>query len=232
MAKPIRAAAGESSSRLFPEATSPRPNRAAVICGEDVEINRLIGLNGLESIREIARQKGDGRVNVLTHCNAGWPATVDWGTATSPICRAVEEGIDVHVFVGETRSRNGGAQLTSWELNSHELIVDNAGGHLMQHGEIDLAIVDTDRTTARGDVCNTIGTYLKALAAKANGVPFYLAPPRPPSTGRLWTGLGKPRSRSARATRSPMSRAALRRDGSPRCRFRPMARPPGTRPSR
>ncbi|MFC2970199.1 S-methyl-5-thioribose-1-phosphate isomerase [Acidimangrovimonas pyrenivorans] len=157
--------------------------RADEICEEDVETNRQIGLNGLEIIREIARRKGGGRVNVLTHCNAGWPATVDWGTATSPIYHAVEDGIDVHVFVDETRPRNQGAQLTSWELNSHgvshDLIVDNAGGHLMQHGEVDLVIVGTDRTTARGDVCNKIGTYLKALAAKANGVPFYVALPSP-----------------------------------------------------
>ncbi|NBN63169.1 S-methyl-5-thioribose-1-phosphate isomerase [Pannonibacter tanglangensis] len=157
--------------------------RAAAISDEDVEMNRQIGLNGLEIIRDISRRKGGKRVNVLTHCNAGWPATVDWGTATSPIYHAVEDGIDIHVFVDETRPRNQGAQLTSWELNSHgvshDLIVDNAGGHLMQHGEVDLVIVGTDRTTARGDVCNKIGTYLKALAAKANGVPFYVALPSP-----------------------------------------------------
>jgi methylthioribose-1-phosphate isomerase len=157
--------------------------RAAEICDEDVEINRRIGLHGLEIIREIARRKGGARVNVLTHCNAGWPATVDWGTATSPIYHAIEAGIDLHVFVDETRPRNQGAQLTSWELNSHgvshDLIVDNAGGHLMQHGEVDLVIVGTDRTTARGDVCNKIGTYLKALAARANDVPFYVALPSP-----------------------------------------------------
>jgi len=169
---------------LAPEARAEAAfARAAEICDEDVEINRQIGLNGLDLIREIARKKGGGRVNVLTHCNAGWLATVDWGTATSPIYHAMEEGIDVHVFVHETRPRNQGAQLTSWELNSHgvshDLIVDNAGGHLMQHGEIDLVIVGTDRTTARGDVCNKIGTYLKALAARANGVPFYVALPSP-----------------------------------------------------
>jgi len=157
--------------------------RAAAICDEDVEINRRIGLNGLEIIRAIAAKKDGGRVNVLTHCNAGWLATVDWGTATSPIYHALEAGIDVHVFVDETRPRNQGAQLTAWEMNhhgvSHDLIVDNAGGHLMQHGEIDLCIVGTDRTTAQGDVCNKIGTYLKALAAKDNGVPFYVALPSP-----------------------------------------------------
>lgn len=158
--------------------------RADDIADEDVEINRRIGENGLALIREIAAKKAPGEpVNILTHCNAGWPATVDWGTATSPIYHAVEAGIPVHVFVDETRPRNQGAQLTAWELNSagvpHSLIVDNAGGHLMQHGEVDLVIVGTDRTTARGDVCNKIGTYLKALAAKANGVPFYVALPSP-----------------------------------------------------
>ncbi|WP_172298898.1 S-methyl-5-thioribose-1-phosphate isomerase [Pseudoruegeria sp. HB172150] len=156
--------------------------KAAAICDEDVEINRQIGLHGLEIIREIAAKK-DGPVNVLTHCNAGWIATVDWGTATSPIYQAHEAGIPVHVFVDETRPRNQGAQLTAWELSEHgvphDLIVDNAGGHLMQRGEVDLVIVGTDRTTARGDVCNKIGTYLKALAAHDNGVPFYVALPSP-----------------------------------------------------
>lgn len=155
--------------------------RADQIAGEDVEMNRRIGEHGLTVIRDIAARKG--RVNILTHCNAGWPATVDWGTATSPIYHAVNAGIDVHVFVDETRPRNQGAQLTAWELNSagvpHSLIVDNAGGHLMQHGEVDMVIVGTDRTTAQGDVCNKIGTYLKALAAKANNVPFYVALPSP-----------------------------------------------------
>ncbi len=156
-------------------------SRADAIADEDVEINRRIGEHGLAFIRDIAARKG--RVNILTHCNAGWPATVDWGTATSPIYHAVNAGIDVHVFVDETRPRNQGAQLTAWELNghgvSHDLIVDNAGGHLMQHGEVDMVIVGTDRTTANGDVCNKIGTYLKALAAKANDVPFYVALPSP-----------------------------------------------------
>ena len=155
--------------------------RAALICDEDVEINRRIGAHGLEVIREIAARKG--RVNILTHCNAGWPATVDWGTATSPIYQAHEAGIPLHVWVDETRPRNQGAQITAWELGAHgvphALIVDNAGGHLMQHGEVDMVIVGTDRTTANGDVCNKIGTYLKALAARANGVPFYVALPSP-----------------------------------------------------
>jgi methylthioribose-1-phosphate isomerase len=155
--------------------------RADHIADEDVEINRRIGEHGLTIIAEIAARKG--RVNILTHCNAGWIATVDWGTATSPIYHAQQAGINVHVFVDETRPRNQGAQLTAWELNSagvpHSLIVDNAGGHLMQHGEVDMVIVGTDRTTANGDVCNKIGTYLKALAAKANNVPFYVALPSP-----------------------------------------------------
>ena len=167
--------------------------RAAAICDEDVEINRRIGLHGLAIIREIAARKGGAPVNILTHCNAGWLATVDWGTATSPIYHADAAGIPVHVFVDETRPRNQGAHLTAWELNSHgishDLIVDNAGGHLMQHGEVDMVIVGTDRTTARGDVCNKIGTYLKALAASASGVPFYVALPSPTIDWRVHDGL-------------------------------------------
>ncbi|SIS80442.1 S-methyl-5-thioribose-1-phosphate isomerase [Phaeovulum vinaykumarii] len=166
--------------------------RAAEICDEDVEANRQLGAHGLAVIREIAARK-QGRVNILTHCNAGWLATVDWGTATSPIYQAAEEGIDVHVFVDETRPRNQGAQLTAWELASHgiphALVVDNAGGHLMQHGEVDMVIVGTDRTTANGDVCNKIGTYLKALAAHDNGVPFYVALPSPTIDWTLRDGL-------------------------------------------
>jgi len=158
--------------------------RAAEIADEDVELNRAIGRHGLEIIKEIAAKKKPGEpVNILTHCNAGWLATVDYGTATAPIYLAMEAGIPVHVFVDETRPRNQGAQLTAWEMDGHgvphDLIVDNAGGHLMQHGEIDMVIVGTDRTTASGDVCNKIGTYLKALAAKDNGVPFYVALPSP-----------------------------------------------------
>lgn len=167
--------------------------RAAEICDEDVEINRQIGLHGLEIIRQIAARKPGKPVNILTHCNAGWLATVDWGTATSPIYHADAAGIPVHVFVDETRPRNQGAQLTAWELNSHgishALIVDNAGGHLMQHGEVDMVIVGTDRTTARGDVCNKIGTYLKALAARANGVPFFVALPSPTIDWRVQDGV-------------------------------------------
>jgi len=179
---------------LPPEARSAAAAaRAAEICDEDVEINRQIGLHGLEIIRQIATRKPGKPVNILTHCNAGWLATVDWGTATSPIYHADAAGIPVHVFVDETRPRNQGAQLTAWELNSHgishDLIVDNAGGHLMQHGEVDMVIVGTDRTTARGDVCNKIGTYLKALAAKASNVPFYVALPSPTIDWRVRDGV-------------------------------------------
>jgi methylthioribose-1-phosphate isomerase len=158
--------------------------RAAQIAAEDVQLNRSIGLHGLKIIKEIATRKKQGEpVRILTHCNAGWLATVDYGTATAPIYVATEAGIPVHVYVDETRPRNQGAQLTAWELNGHgvphTLIVDNAGGHLMQHGMVDMVIVGTDRTTANGDVCNKIGTYLKALAARDNGVPFYVALPSP-----------------------------------------------------
>jgi methylthioribose-1-phosphate isomerase len=156
--------------------------RAAAICDEDVAINRAIGQHGVALIRAAAARK-PGPVNILTHCNAGWLATVDWGTATAPIHMAAKEGIELHVWVDETRPRNQGAHLTAWELASagipHTLIVDNAGGHLMQRGLVDLVIVGTDRTTARGDVCNKIGTYLKALAAWDNGVPFHVALPSP-----------------------------------------------------
>jgi len=156
--------------------------RAAELCDEDVAVCEAIGRNGLEIFREIfAKKPGGSKLNVLTHCNAGWLACVDWGTALAPIFMAHDAGIPVHVWVDETRPRNQGASLTAWELNQHgvphTVIVDNAGGHLMQHGMVDLCIVGTDRTTARGDVCNKIGTYLKALAAKDNGVPFYVALP-------------------------------------------------------
>ncbi|MDF2371435.1 MAG: S-methyl-5-thioribose-1-phosphate isomerase [Rhizobiaceae bacterium] len=155
---------------------------AATLCDADVAVNHAIGSHGLELIKAIAARKEPGEaVNILTHCNAGWLATVDWGTATSPIYQAHDLGIEVHVWVDETRPRNQGASLTSWELGrhgvDHTLIVDNAGGHLMQHGKVDMCIVGTDRTTASGDVCNKIGTYLKALAARDNGVPFYVALP-------------------------------------------------------
>jgi methylthioribose-1-phosphate isomerase len=158
--------------------------RAREIADEDVEINAAIGRNGLKLIEDIAARKKPGApVNVLTHCNAGWLATVDWGTATSPIYQAHDKGIPIHVWVDETRPRNQGASLTAWELGqhgvAHTVIPDNTGGHLMQHGEVDIAIVGTDRVTAQGDVCNKIGTYLKALAARDNDVPFYVALPSP-----------------------------------------------------
>ena len=167
-------------------ATRERPAaayaEAARIADEDVAINQAIGRHGLELIRAIAARKPPGApVRILTHCNAGWLATVDWGTATAPIYLAHDAGIALHVWVDETRPRNQGAALTAWELGRHgvphSVIVDNAGGHLMQHGEVDMVIVGSDRTTAAGDVCNKIGTYLKALAARDNGVPFYVALP-------------------------------------------------------
>jgi methylthioribose-1-phosphate isomerase len=158
--------------------------RAAEIADEDVAINQAIGRNGLKLIEEIAARKKPGeRVNVLTHCNAGWLATVDWGTATAPIYMAHDKGVPIHVWADETRPRNQGASLTAWELNqhgvAHTVIPDNTGGHLMQHGLVDIIIVGTDRVTAEGDVCNKIGTYLKALAAHDNNVPFYVALPSP-----------------------------------------------------
>jgi methylthioribose-1-phosphate isomerase len=148
---------------------------------EDVEHCRLIGEHGVEILSAISARKAGAPVNVLTHCNAGWLACVDWGTATSPIYAAHQRGIPLHVWIDETRPRNQGARLTAWELAQqgipHTLIVDNAGGHLMQHGMVDVVIVGSDRTTATGDVCNKIGTYLKALAARDNGIPFYAALP-------------------------------------------------------
>jgi methylthioribose-1-phosphate isomerase len=157
--------------------------RAAAIADEDVAINRAIGEHGLGLIHAAHREKGNAAVQILTHCNAGWLATVDWGTALAPIYRAHDEGIPLHVWVDETRPRNQGASLTAWELGQHgvphTVIADNAGGHLMRHGEVDLCITGTDRTTAGGDVANKIGTYLKALAARDNGVPFYVALPSP-----------------------------------------------------
>ncbi|WP_018689264.1 S-methyl-5-thioribose-1-phosphate isomerase [Ahrensia kielensis] len=176
------------------------------IADEDVEINAQIGKHGLAIIQGIAINKKPGEtINILTHCNAGWLATVDWGTATSPMYHAHNAGIPIHVWVDETRPRNQGA-LTSWELGSHGVphtyIVDNAGGHLMQHGKVDLVIVGTDRTTRRGDVCNKIGTYLKALAAHANNVPFYVALPSPTIDWTIANGVADIpiEERSARET--------------------------------
>ncbi|MBR1194875.1 S-methyl-5-thioribose-1-phosphate isomerase [Bradyrhizobium sp. AUGA SZCCT0274] len=157
--------------------------RAAEIAEEDVAINQGIGQHGLALIEAIAATKPGETVNILTHCNAGWLATVDLGTATAPIYLAHDRGLKVHVWVDETRPRNQGAFLTAWELGHHgvphTVIADNTGGHLMQHRMVDLAIVGTDRVAANGDVCNKIGTYLKALAAHDNGVPFYVALPSP-----------------------------------------------------
>ncbi len=169
-------------------------SRAGEICEEDVAINRQIGAAGLPLLRSLAERKAPGRpVNILTHCNAGWLATVDIGTATAPIYAAHDVGLSVHVWVDETRPRNQGASLTAWELLNHgvahTVVADNAGGHLMQRGEVDLVIVGTDRTTASGDVCNKIGTYLKALAAHDNGVPFYVAVPSPSIDWRLRDGV-------------------------------------------
>jgi methylthioribose-1-phosphate isomerase len=170
-------------ARLPPEKRLARAwDEAAALCDEDVAVNEAIGRHGLALFREVLAKKPAGsKLNVLTHCNAGWLACVDWGTALAPMFLAHDAGLPIHVWVDETRPRNQGASLTAWELNQHgvphTVIVDNAGGHLMQHGLVDLCIVGTDRTTAHGDVCNKIGTYLKALAARDNGVPFYVALP-------------------------------------------------------
>jgi methylthioribose-1-phosphate isomerase len=158
--------------------------RAAAICEEDVAINRALGRHGAALIAAMAAKKPAGQpVNILTHCNAGWLAAVDVGTALAPVYTAHDAGVAVHVWVDETRPRNQGAALTAWELGQHgvphTVIADNAGGHLMQHGLVDMAIVGTDRVAANGDVCNKIGTYLKALAARENGVPFYVGLPSP-----------------------------------------------------
>src|SRR6266702_8359521 len=171
-------------NRARDERVAAAYRRAAEICEQDIATNTAIGRNGLPLIEAVARRKQPGQpVNVLTHCNAGWLAAVDVGTATAPIYLAHDKGIAIHVFADETRPRNQGASLTAWELGrhgvAHTVIADNTGGHLMQHGLVDLVIVGTDRVTAAGDVCNKIGTYLKALAAYDNGVPFYVALPSP-----------------------------------------------------
>lgn len=188
----LRWALDEMATVLRPLSPRDRADQAwlcaSSICEDDVETCRGIGEHGLAKLREAAGRRGEGRINVLTHCNAGWLATVDWGTALAPIYMAHDSGMGVHVWVDETRPRNQGAALTAYELAEHgvphTLIADNAGGHLMQHGMVDLCIVGTDRTTAAGDVANKIGTYLKALAAHDNGVPFYVALP---STTIDWT---------------------------------------------
>ena len=172
----IKKLAGINSDQILSIAL----NEAKKICDEDEKFCENIGINGLKIIEEIYNKK-KGTVNILTHCNAGWLATINWGTATSPIYHAHKKGIPVHVWVDETRPRNQGANLTSYELNEEEIpntiIADNTGGILMQRGEVDMCIVGTDRTLSNGDVCNKIGTYLKALAAHDNNVPFYVALP-------------------------------------------------------
>jgi len=184
----LRWALDEMSTLLEPLSANERSaaayKRAAEICDEDSDICSSIGDHGLKVIQDLHKKKGAGEVvNILTHCNAGWLATVDWGTALAPIYKAFDAGIPVHVWVDETRPRNQGASLTAWELGKHgvplTVIADNAGGHLMQEGRVDMCITGTDRTTAAGDVCNKIGTYLKALAAHDNKVPFYVALPSP-----------------------------------------------------
>jgi methylthioribose-1-phosphate isomerase len=174
----------DAVERLEPSLRADRALAEAVaICDEDVEICESIGNHGLVVLKSLAKEKANPAepLQVLTHCNAGWLATVDWGTALAPIYKAHEAGVNVHVWVDETRPRNQGSSLTAFELREqgvpHTVIVDNAGGHLMQQGRVDCVIVGSDRTTARGDVCNKIGTYLKALAAVDNGVPFYVALP-------------------------------------------------------
>ncbi len=188
----LRWALDEMRAALLPLPPSARGDAAYVtaakICDDDVATCQAIGVHGLKLIKDAARINPVREINILTHCNAGWLATVDWGTALAPIYMAHDAGIKVHVWVDETRPRNQGAALTAWELGKHgvphTIIADNAGGHLMQHGRVDMCITGTDRTTARGDVCNKIGTYLKALAAHDNGVPFYVALP---STTIDWT---------------------------------------------
>ena len=166
---------------------------ARSIADEDAEHCRLIGQHGLELIRQLARKKAGKPVNVLTHCNAGWLAFVDYGSATAPIYAAHDSGLPLHVWVAETRPRNQGSKLTAWELGEHRvphtIIADSAAGHLMQRGAVDLVIVGTDRTTSTGDVANKIGTYLKALAAKDNNVPFYVALPSSSFDWKLRDGL-------------------------------------------
>lgn len=181
--RPLPAAAREAAAYA----------EAAAICDDDAATCEAIGRHGLPLIQEIAARKPGKRVNILTHCNAGWIATVDWGTALAPIYMAHDAGIPVHVWVDETRPRNQGAALTAWELGAHgvahTVIADNAGGHLMQHGEVDIVIVGTDRVTRRGDVANKIGTYLKALAAQDNGVPFWVALPHSTLDMRVADGV-------------------------------------------
>ena len=168
---------------------------ASAIAEEEVDNCRRIGEHGVGLIEAISREKGGKTVNVLTHCNAGWLACVEHGTATAPIYKAFEKGIDIHVWVDETRPLNQGARLTAWELGqrgvAHTVITDNAGGHLMQHGMVDMVIVGTDRSTYTGDVANKIGTYLKALAARDNNIPFYVALPSSTFDWEMTDGLAQ-----------------------------------------
>jgi methylthioribose-1-phosphate isomerase len=177
------------------EAARRTQTTADAMADEDAECCRMIGQHGVTLIEELAGRKPGEPVNILTHCNAGWLACVDYGTATAPIYLAHDRGIPVHVWVDETRPRNQGARLTAWELGEHGIphtvIVDNAGGHLMQHGMVDIVLVGSDRTTATGDVCNKIGTYLKALAARDTGVPFYAALPSSTFDLTLRDGIGE-----------------------------------------
>jgi methylthioribose-1-phosphate isomerase len=198
----LRWALAEMKSALHAVPEPDRFTAAVVRAGEiaeaDVAINRDIGLHGAALIGEARRLKGGGagRVNILTHCNAGWLATVDWGTALAPVYHAHEDGVPVHVWVDETRPRNQGAGLTAWELAEHgvphTVIVDNAAGHVMREGLVDLCIVGTDRTTAGGDVANKIGTYTKALAARDNDIPFYVALPSPTIDWEIESGAAIP----------------------------------------
>ena len=196
----LRWALDEMAAALAPLAPSARAQaalaKAGEICDQDVAINSAIGDVGLKMLRETWQRSGPReRLNVLTHCNAGWLATVDWGTALAPIYKAFDSGLPIHVWVDETRPRNQGASLTAWELSRHgvayTVIVDNAGGHLMQRGRVDLCIVGADRVAANGDVANKIGTYLKALAAKDTGVPFYVAVPSPTIDWTVKDGLNE-----------------------------------------
>jgi methylthioribose-1-phosphate isomerase len=192
----LRWAVERMAARLQPVARQQRAEvawqEAAAICDEDVAANHALGQHGLAMLRAL-HERLRRPLNILTHCNAGWLAAVDWGTALAPIYAAFDAGLPLHVWVDETRPRNQGASLTAWELGqhgvSHTVIADNAGGHLMQHGQVDAVIVGADRVTARGDVCNKIGTYLKALAAFDNSVPFYAAVPSPTIDWALQDGM-------------------------------------------
>ena len=217
----ISRVAAEAADEVLVEAIR---HDATAICAEDIEICLGIGRAGLPLIEQAAERKRGGPVNILTHCNAGALATINWGTATAPIYLAHQAGIDVHVWVDETRPRNQGSQLTAWELAQngvpHTIIVDNAGGHLMQHGSVDFVITGTDRTTRSGDVANKIGTYLKALAAHDNGIPFYVALP---STTIDWTtrdGIAEIAIEERGAEEVTMTYG---RDGDRRCAVRTVA---------